>query len=333
MGLSSYFWYVRGVPGGPDRPFSLTLIGGFLGAGKTTLLSRLLSEQQGLRLGVLVNDFGSLHLDAELIEEVRGGVMRLSNGCICCTLHSDLVSSLFQLIERGEVDHAIIETSGISDLRVLVRSFQDLERQGLLRLDGVISVVDAERFPLSQGEDRVLLEGQLQAADLVVLNKVELVGEEALTSLEAEIQRIAPRARRLRTSFGAVPLDLMLGIEATDRGVGVPIHEHHHHQGPAHAHFSTWSFVEEAPLSWKALAPILAQLPSEIVRAKGVLQLVERPDDRMLLQVVGARVHVRTLEKKAEKPRSEIIFIGRGADRVEESLRPKLLACRVGAPS
>ena len=314
-------------------PFPVTLLTGFLGAGKTTLLSRLLSRAEGLRFGVLVNDFGDINIDAELIEEVAGGVMRLTNGCVCCTLQGDLMTALFAMIEAGKVEHALIETSGLSDARNLARSFFEVERQGLLRVDGIISVVDAERFEACRAKDPALLEGQVQAADLVVISKGDLVGPERLSEVERAIRAISSRPRLIQAVQGEVPRPLLIGgdlAQGRPEGAGEAVdREEHDHDGqPHHLHYSTWSFRTDLPLSWRALAPLLAQLPEALVRAKGVLHIVERPGQRCLLQVVGTRVHVRTVPLAEGKPlETAIVFIGVGAAELGQKLEQKLLAC------
>ncbi len=312
-------------------PFPVTLLTGFLGAGKTTLLSRLLSRAEGRRFGVLVNDFGDINIDAELIEEVVGGVMRLTNGCVCCTLQGDLMSALFAMIEGGKVEHAVIETSGLSDARNLARSFFEVERQGLLRVDGIIALVDAEQFEARRAKDPALLEGQVQAADLVVISKGDRAGPERAREVERAIRAISSRPRVIAGVLGEVPTALLIGgdlAQGRPEGAQVDKDEHEHAGHAHHLHYSTWTFHTATLLSWRALAPVLAQLPEALVRAKGVLHIVERPGQRCLLQVVGSRVHVRTVPLAEGKPlETAIVFIGVGAAELGPALEAKLLAC------
>jgi G3E family GTPase len=310
----------------PPKPPSVTLIGGFLGAGKTTLLARLLRQAGGLRIGVLVNDFGEVNIDAELIAEVEGGVMRLQNGCICCTIKNDVTRALFQLLERERLDHVVIEASGISDLSALAEAFLELHRRAVLRLDGLIAVVDAGSYRTAERDHRELLEAQVRAADVVVLNKVDLATEPELVSLEAELRRLSPRARMIRAAQGEVPLALLFGVE-TDPGRfdQIPVHDHAEHDG-AHG-FEAITFREERPLSWAALAPILVQLPAAVFRVKGLLQLQERPGDRILLQIVAGRVYLRTLGTWGDAARSELVLIGAPGALEADAIRERLRAC------
>lgn len=313
-----------------EKPLPVTILAGFLGSGKTTLLKALLANAQGTRIGVLVNDFGEINIDAELISEVSGGVMKLTNGCICCTIRGEVTGALFRLMEKEPLDHAIIEASGLSDPRAIAEAFLELHKRRVVRLDGLVSTVDAENFSRALTEHAALAKAQVMAADLVVLTKGDLVSPEASDALEAELKKMAPRARIVRAEHGRIPNEVVLGLDAE-----VLRHEHHHHaheDAGGHAHdfthgFENWLFREERPLYWKELAPVLAALPPGIFRAKGFLQLVERPGDRLLLHVVGGRVHVQTISPWPEgQVMSQVVFIGARGRLEIDSLEPKLRA-------
>lgn len=304
----------------------VTLIGGFLGAGKTTLLSHLLRAPSARRVGVLVNDFGDLAVDAGIVAEIHGEVMRLGNGCICCSIQGDLMRALFAMKDGGEVDHVIIETSGVADAQVVAGELVELERSGTLRLDAVVTLVDAEVFPRLLREHETLAKAQVRAADLVIVNKADL-GDPA--PVEALVRALAPRARVVRAVEARIPLEL-LGVAAPDRDAHADLgahngglHDHAHEQHDTM--FSAWTFRESRPLTWARLGPLLASLPEGVFRAKGTVQLVERPGAQAQLQIVGARVHVRTLD--GTPPESALVFVGTRVAELSEDLATRLRAC------
>jgi G3E family GTPase len=323
----------------PPAPLGVTLIGGFLGAGKTTLLSRLVQGAGAARLGVLVNDFGDLAVDAAAIRSIGRDVMRLENGCICCSLSGELMQALIALKDGGEVDHVVIETSGVSDTEALVRDLFELERGGVLRLDLVLTLVDAELFPRTLAEHGALGRAQVRAADVVVLNKLDLVDGVAADAVEAELRALAPRARVVRTTQAELPLDVVLARDtrpegwataraqaAHDGGYDDPGHAHTHEL--AHAAFSWWTFRYPGRLCWRVLGPVLATLPPGIIRAKGHLELEERPGARVHVHVVGARLHVRTVPLEGtEAGGCALVFIGTQAAALAPELEVRLRAC------
>jgi G3E family GTPase len=262
----------------------LTVIGGFLGAGKTTLLNRWLRNAGGQRLAVLVNDFGALNIDAELIAANTGEAIALSNGCVCCQIGDDLTGALIQVLESPErFDAVVIEASGVSDpWRIAQLGRADPG----LALDGVIVLVDASTAQ-AQWRDPLLtdtVERQLKAADLIIVNKIDLVADSERAALQTWIESVAGSVPQFQTFDAKLPLALLSGLalqqaaghtQHTDCGHD-HAHEPHHGHEPDHgALFDTWSCRPERVFDASALRDWLRDTPAGLLRLKGVLRTSE----------------------------------------------------------
>ena len=218
----------------------VTIITGFLGAGKTTLLNHILSNQQGLKTAVLVNEFGEIGIDNDLIIATGEDMVELSNGCICCSINGELLEAVYRILERPEpVDYLVVETTGLADPLPVAMTFLGSDLRDATRLDSIITLIDAENFSdtIDQGE---VARAQVVYGDILLLNKCDLVSEERLTALETHLKEIKTDARILRSSHGAVALPLLLsvGLFESDRvvaaGEAQPAHQHDHSHGHGH---------------------------------------------------------------------------------------------------
>jgi len=273
----------------------VTVIGGYLGAGKTTLLNHVLRHASGERIAVLVNDFGAINIDADLIESVEGETIRLTNGCVCCSLTDGFAAALTSLRDSDRPPHrVIVETSGVADP---VATAQWAHLPGF-RLDAIVVLADADAVRRLAKDDYVgkHVLRQLRGGDVVVLNKVDLVDPTRLAALHEWLSIVAPEARVADATNGVVPSALLFGVDRrTD-----PASE-----SEAPPEFRQWSFTNPRPVDADAVHAVLAASPSCMVRAKGIL--IGADGAARLVNMVGRRITVDALELMT--PPSRLVVI------------------------
>lgn len=340
----------------PKQGLPVTIITGFLGSGKTTLLNHILTNQQGLKTAVLVNEFGEIGIDNELIITTGEDMVELSNGCICCTINNDLVNAVYKVLERGDkVDYLVVETTGLADPLPVALTFLGTELRDLTRLDSIITVVDAANYSLDLFNSQAAY-NQIAYGDVILLNKADLVDEADLDLLEVKIRDIKQGARILRTTKSQVPLALILsvGLFETDKYFDTEEskhehhdhdhsscdhdhghctqdhdhdHDHHHHHHSDHLEndgFTSLSFESEQPLAIKKFQYFLDnQLPDTVFRAKGILWFDESPR-RHIFHLCGKRFTMDDEDWKGN-PKTQLVLIGQNLDH--EFLKSQLQKC------
>ena len=335
----------------------VTVLTGYLGAGKTTLLNRILSEQHGRKFAVIVNEFGEIGIDNDLVVGADEEVFEMNNGCICCTVRGDLIRILEGLMKRrGKFDAIIVETTGLADPAPVAQTFfVDQDVQDRAWLDAVVTVADA-KWLSERLKDAPEAKNQIAFADVIILNKMDLVTEGELREVEARIRAINPYAKLHRTSRCQVPLDAVLGRNAFDLDrileiepefLHVDEHEHDHHghdHGHDHSHdhhglkhyhdeeMQSLSIRVDGDVDPNKFMPWINDLVQQegpnILRSKGILSFKDEPK-RFVFQGVHMILdgELQRDWKPDEKRESKVVFIGRNLK--EDAIRTGFMACVV----
>ncbi len=336
-----------------------TVVTGFLGSGKTTLLSNIIKQAGNKRIAIIVNEFGETDIDSDLLRScaiegcednevtlLEDGIYELANGCICCTVEEEFLPVMKKLVERrDEIDHILIETSGLALPKPLVQAFNWPEIQNHFTVDAVITVVDGPalaegRFAHSheqlesqrQADESLdhdpsiqeLYDDQLGAADLVIISKTDLINAEQLKQLEADINaHTDDSVKVISVAKGEINPELILGLEAASEDHIEALHSHHdhHHEHGKHHHHAHDDF-DSVVISMGTVDgdKLLQQLETvieaqNIYRAKGFVALADKPM-RQVVQAVGSRIeqYFDRLWRADETPRTEIVIIGKQLD-------------------
>jgi G3E family GTPase len=339
----------------------VTIITGFLGSGKTTLLNHILQNQQGIKTAVLVNEFGEIGIDNDLIVTTGEDMVELNNGCICCTINEDLVNAVHKVLARSEqIDYLVVETTGLADPLPVALTFLGTELRDLTRLDSIITLVDAENFSIDLFNSEAA-QSQITYGDIILLNKVDLVDEADVDLLEVRLRDLKEGARIIRTTKSQVslPMILSVGLFESDKYLDAPAehslsHEHSHghdHHDRAHAEdhsncehdhnhcehdhhdhshhldndgFTSLSFVSDRPFLLRKFQHFLDnQLTVNIFRAKGFLWFDES-DKCHVFHLCGKRFSIDDEQWKGQ-PQTKFVIIGQDLDN--DKIRKQLENC------
>jgi G3E family GTPase len=347
-------------------PIPVTVLTGFLGAGKTTLLNSLLSQKHGYRCAIIINEFGAISVDNQLVVGADEEIVELNNGCLCCRVRGDLIKSLANLFQKQKrFDYVLIETTGLADPGPVAQTFFMPELSPKLRLDGVVTVADAKHLEkeLSDAPEASL---QIAFADVILLNKTDLVTDSELEHLEARIRRINSLAKIHRTKNSQIAVEKLLNIRARDLTSVLSLsestppkransasddhhdhaqhgetdepeadghgehHEHHHHHDDD---VKSFYLSEEQPLDLKKveawLSEVINSMGPQLYRAKGILHIKGQPK-RVVFQGVQMMFDATPdrFWKTGEKRINQLVFIGKELD--EAKIRSGLGNCLAG---
>lgn len=342
----------------------VTIITGFLGSGKTTLLNHILTNQEGLKTAVLVNEFGEIGIDNDLLITADTGddtMVELSNGCICCTINNDLMEAVYKVLERQEkIDYLVVETTGLADPLPIALTFLGTELRDLTRLDSIVTVVDAENYSLDLFNSQAA-HNQIAYGDIILLNKADLVDDADLDLLEVKIRDVKEGARILRTVKSQVPLPLILsvGLFETDKYFAPSDdhdhdHDHHGHDHDDHSHcdhdhghcehdhdhghdhghyasdhlaidgFTSLSFASDRPFAIRKFQHFLDNQLPEAVFRAKGILWFDESPKRHIFHLSGKRFSLDDDDWKGA-PKNQLVLIGQNLDH--DTLREQLNHC------
>ena len=330
----------------------VTIISGFLGSGKTTLLNHILKNQVGIKTAVLVNEFGEIGIDNDLIIEGSEDMIELNNGCICCSINGELLNTVSKVLERAEkLDYLIVETTGLADPLPVAMTFAAGDLREKVRLDSIITVIDGENFDFEINNTSVAY-SQILYGDILLLNKSDLVNEEQLKKIEAFINKIKKEPRILRSTNSEVALHTIMSVglfetdtfefEKNKKNIEQNSHDHsshshdhssHSHDHSSHSHdlinniegFTSVSYETFEPFSLRKFQYFLDnQISQNVFRAKGILWFMES-ERKHIFHLSGKRFSLDDEEWTKEKS-NKIVLIGKNLDH--QTIKNQLSSCR-----
>lgn len=306
----------------------VTILSGFLGAGKTTLLNHIIRHNKGRRVAVLVNDFGDINIDNDLIETKEEYKLNLSGGCICCSIQNDLISSVIDLVKSDEkVEYLIVECSGAADPSKVLDALTSPLLKYHIDVDGLFTVIDSSRLLDRDTKDyKALVRCQIKAANLLILNKVDLIDANRLEEVKIFLKEISPKAVLLEAVQCKIPVDLVLGFKDLPKLEPIPkdnvgtigilssvLEAESATKDRSHDKvFESFSFQSDLMFYKKDFIDVIWKISENIIRAKGFIYWDDKEDGVVLFNMVGKWIDFETdFEKENTKPATKLVFIGK----------------------
>jgi G3E family GTPase len=323
----------------------ITILTGFLGSGKTTLINQIIQKNKDIRFGLIINEFGEVGIDGQILDNPKEEIMEMSNGCLCCVVRSDLVEAIQKMVNSGKVDYIIIETSGLAEPEPILQTFMTLGNDSFdtpIKMDGLLTIVDAINFEANLKEYKTIGQ-QVELADVVILNKVDSLDQTKLDELKTLVQNMNPLGSTLINDkdtptnlfieTNAWNIDKLLELEKHDshqhrhhdhETCTDPTHDHSHEHHHHHEHDDVQEVVfttDNALDPFKMDTWLQKEFPANAIRAKGILRLQSSNGlSSFVFQMVGANKELIPLDKYftgkiPEITKSSIVFIGKNLDQ------------------
>lgn len=305
-----------------NKTVPVFVIAGFLGSGKTTFVNQFLSQVSGYKVGMIVNDFGKVNVDATLVEKQVDELVSLSNGCLCCSLSNELDDSLNQLTDGSkDLDFILVEASGLADPIQMVKLVLASENKKI-HFQDIIYLIDAINFTKLWHDQTYRASQGLKIAKIVLVNKVDLSNPDQIAQIEAIVREINPRALIVPTSQARFDYRLLVDQKTTNHQLKIGQTNHHNHK--SYSNYTSFDFHEAKPLDPLKTTTFLNNLPNNIYRAKGWMNFGKKAKGyKILLQLVGRQHQLKALPLEGnEKSSTELVFVGININ--EEDLLNKL---------